>query len=133
MNQYQGNIPNITISTLRVTKKSIYYPGTKNVAPNKNYDKHRVLTVKTDNYGIIYFYLYLTPMRPNHRNHIEILTNKVKKIIDNCYGCLININQISICNDIEMPKYLKPFKNIRTLDEYRQTARNYRRKLKRHQ
>lgn len=126
--EFDGKIPNLKVSELKVTKNAIYYPGTKNVAANKEYDRHRIVTIKTENYGELNFKLYLTPMRPNHRNHIEILSKSVNKIIENCYGCLVSVNTIATCNDIEFPEELENIDNLQTLNEYRKQARNYRRK-----
>jgi hypothetical protein len=72
-------------------------------------------------------------MRPNHRNHIDIMTDKTQNIIDKCFGCLINIDHVRTCDNKEtdFPDSLDKVNNIRTIREYTQTARDWRRKNRR--
>jgi len=124
---FEGFIPNVNISKLNITKKSFKYPNTKYIPPNPEFDKYRLMTIKTDNYDIIKFKLYLTPLRPNHRNHIEILSNHVRNIIQNCFGCLVSIHHISSCNDIEYPEDCDIIHNCRTIQDYKRKIRKYNR------
>ena len=130
---FTGKSDHISVSELLVTKNSIQYPGMKNVKPNREWDRNRIITFNSKTFGNIYFKVYLTPMRPNHRNHIDIMTDKTQNIINKCFGCLINIDHVRTCDNKEtdFPESLDKVNNIRTIREYTQSARDWRRNNRR--